>query len=152
MTDRSATHATFTLERVYAAAPAEVFAAWSDPDAKARWFAGSTAQHDLDFSVGGREVTHGVVGDKSLTFDTVYRDIVPGERIVYSSSLFREADLMTVTLTTVQFQPEDGGTRLVLTEQGAYLDGHEDPSWREQGTRDHLAALDAELRHEPSTR
>ena len=113
MTDRSATHATFTLERVYAAAaPAEVFAAWSDPAAKARWFAGSTAQHKLDFSVGGREVTHGVVGDNSLTFDTVYRDIVPGERIVYSSSLFREADLMTVTLTTVQFPPEDNGEEI----------------------------------------
>ena len=34
------THATFTLERVYPAPPQRVFAAWSDPAAKARWFAG----------------------------------------------------------------------------------------------------------------
>jgi hypothetical protein len=40
----------------------------------------------------------------------------------------------------------DGGTRLVLTEQGAYLDGREQPAWREQGTADHLEALAGELK------
>ena len=39
MTDRSVTHSTFTLERTYAAPPATVFAAWSDPATKAKWFA-----------------------------------------------------------------------------------------------------------------
>ncbi|WP_255662547.1 hypothetical protein [Myxococcus sp. RHSTA-1-4] len=38
MTERSATHATFTIERTYAASPARVFAAWSRLEAKARWF------------------------------------------------------------------------------------------------------------------
>src|SRR6201986_4771446 len=37
-------------------------------------------------------------------------------------------------------------TRLVLTEQGAYLDGQEQPAWREQGTTDQLDALAAELK------
>jgi len=40
MADRSVTHATFLLERSYDASPARVFAAWADPAAKARWFAG----------------------------------------------------------------------------------------------------------------
>jgi len=31
MTTRSVTHATFTLERTYAAPPARIFAAFSDP-------------------------------------------------------------------------------------------------------------------------
>lgn len=59
MTDRSVTHATFRLERVYPASPARVFAAWADPDAKARWFAGRADEHQLDFRVGGREVNRG---------------------------------------------------------------------------------------------
>jgi uncharacterized protein YndB with AHSA1/START domain len=39
VTDRSVTHATFVVERSYDAPPARVFAAWADPEAKARWFA-----------------------------------------------------------------------------------------------------------------
>jgi hypothetical protein len=34
----------------------------------------------------------------------------------------------------------------VLTEQGTYLDGLEDPGWREQGTGQQLDALGAELK------
>lgn len=37
------------------------------------------------------------------------------------------------------------GTTLVLTEQGAFLDGREEPAWRENGTADQLKALAAVL-------
>ena len=58
--DRYVTHATFSLERSYPAPPARVFAAWADPAAKARWFAGGSGSgHQLDFRVGGREVARG---------------------------------------------------------------------------------------------
>ena len=147
--DRNVTHATFTPERSYPAPPARVFAAWADPAAKARWFTpGPGAGHQLDFRVGGREVaTGGPEGGPLMTFETFYRDIVPQQRIVYTSTLSTESDLVTVSLTTVEFMPgEDGGTRLVLTEQGAYLDGHEQPAWREQGTSDQLEALAAQLK------
>jgi len=147
--DHHVTHATFTLERSYSAPPARVFAAWADPAAKARWFTpGSSAGHQLDFRVGGREVaTGGPEGGPLMTFETLYRDIVPEQRIVYTSTLSAGADLMTVSLTTVEFTPgEGGGTRLVLTEQGAFLDGQEQPAWREQGTADQLEALAAELK------
>jgi len=147
--DRNATHATFTLERSYPAPPARVFAAWADPAAKASWFTpGPGSGHELDFRVGGREVaTGGPEGGPLMTFETLYRDIVPEQRIVYTSTLSAGADLMTVSLTTVEFTPgEGGGTRLVLTEQGAFLDGQEQPAWREQGTADQLEALAAELK------
>jgi len=147
--DHHVTHATFTLERSYPAPPARVFAAWADPAAKARWFApGPGAGHQLDFRVGGREVaTGGPEGGPLMTFETLYRDIVTEQRIVYTSTLSAGADLMTVSLTTVEFTPgEGGGTRLVLTEQGAFLDGQEQPAWREQGTADQLEALAAELK------
>ena len=149
--DRNVTHATFTLERSYPVPPARVFAAWADPAAKARWFTpGPGSGHELEFRVGGREVaTGGPDGGPVMRFETLYRDIVPQQRIVYTSTLSTETDLMTVSLTTVEFTPgEDGGTRLVLTEQGAYLDGHEQPAWREQGTASQLDALAAELKEE----
>ena len=147
--DRHVTHAMFTLERTYPVPPARVFAAWAEPAAKARWFAaGPDAGHQLDFRAGGREVVHGGPdGGPLMTFETLYRDIVPEQRIVYTSTLSAGADLMTVSLTTVEFTPgEGGGTRLVLTEQGAFLDGQEQPAWREQGTADQLEALAAELK------
>ena len=149
--DRTITHATFTLERSYPVPPARVFAAWADPAAKARWFTpGPGFGHELDFRVGGREVaTGGPDGGPAMTFETLYRDIVPQQRIVYTSTLSTETDLCTVSLTTVEFTPGgDGSTRLVLTEQGAYLDGHEQPAWREQGTASQLDALAAELKEE----
>jgi uncharacterized protein YndB with AHSA1/START domain len=147
MTDRHVLHATFTLEPSYPAGPARVFAAWADPAAKARWFAGPNAEHSLDFRVGGRETAYRPAdGDQpALKFESVYHDIVPGERIVYSSTLLAGDQLATVSQTTVQFRPAAGGTQLVLTEQGTFLDGYEDPSWREQGTGQQLTALAAEL-------
>jgi hypothetical protein len=55
-------------------------------------------------------------------------------------------DVMTVSLTTVKFGPaEGGGTRLVLTEQGTFLDGREEPAWREHGTAEQLDTLAAQL-------
>ena len=147
--DRNVTHATFTLERSYPVPPARVFAAWADPAAKARWFTpGPGFGHELDFRVGGREVaTGGPDGGPAMTFETLYRDSVPDQRIVYTSALSAGTDLWTVSLTTVEFTPGGaGGTRLVLTEQGTYLDGHEQPAWREQGTADQLEALAAELK------
>ncbi len=149
--DRNVTHATFSLERSYPAPPARVFAAWAEPAAKATWFAGGpSTKHQLDFRVGGREVAQGGPdGGPLMTFESLYRDIVPGERIVYTSTMSTETDLWTVSLTTVEFTPAgDGGTRLVLTEQGAFLDGQEQPQWREHGTAEQLDALAAVLEQE----
>jgi uncharacterized protein YndB with AHSA1/START domain len=112
MNDRFVTHATFTLERVYPAAPARVFAAWADPAAKARWFAAPGGEHELDFRVGDREVNRGRHGDGPLlTFESRYEDIVPDERIVYSSTLRAGETLSTVSLTTVELGPAGDGTR-----------------------------------------
>ena len=55
------------------------------------------------------------------------------------------ADRRTVSLTTVEFQAVAEGTRLLLTEQDAFLDGQEEPGWREEGTRQWLAGLATEL-------
>ena len=146
MTERSVIHSAFSLERHYGVPPARVFTAWADPAAKARWFAGPASEHGLDFRVGGLEVTTGRHDGQLLRFESRYADIVPDQRIVYTSTLHAGDTLTTVSLTTVELSAEGGGTRLLLAEQGTFLDGLEQPAWREQGTRDQLGALDAELR------
>ncbi|TMQ83213.1 polyketide cyclase [Actinomadura soli] len=147
MTEHPVLHSTFTLERAYPAATGRVFAAWADPASKQRWFATPGDEHDLDFRAGGREslLHHGKDGEPTLRFESLYHDIVPGERIVYSGTLFADDRPATVSITTVQFEAAADGTRLVLTEQGTFLDGREEPSWREQGTGDWLDKLTAEL-------
>src|SRR6202047_5662663 len=98
--DRYVTHATFSLERSYPVPPARVFAAWADPAAKARWCAADPdSGHELDFRVGGREGAHGGPdGGPFMTFESLYRDIVPQQRIVYTSTLSAGDDVMTVSV------------------------------------------------------
>ena len=143
MTDPSVVNSTFTLEHDYATSPARVFAAWADPATKARWFGGEAAEHhELDFRAGGSEITRGRNKEgQTLTFATRYHDIVTDHRIVYSSTLSVDDTPVTISLTTVLFEAHGGGTTLLLTEHAAYLDGHERPEWRQQGTRSQLAAL-----------
>ncbi|MFC4563774.1 SRPBCC family protein [Nocardiopsis mangrovi] len=150
MSGRSVTHSAFTIERDYPATPQRVFAAFSDPATKARWFAGpeewGSSAFELDFRVGGREFNRGGPKEGPVhTFEAVFQDIVPDQRIVYSYDMRADDTRLSVSLATLEFRPEGTGTRLVLTEQGAYLDGHEDPGRREQGTRHLLDALAAEL-------
>jgi uncharacterized protein YndB with AHSA1/START domain len=141
MTDRSVTHATFTLERTYEVSPDRVFNAWADATVKVHWFAGSADGYELDFRVGGLERNSAMHDGKKITWESLYREIIPNERIVYTSVLSEQDTVATVSLTTVELVPVDEGTRLVLIEAGAYLDGGEQPAWREQGTGDWLDAL-----------
>lgn len=149
MTERSVQHATFVVERRYDSPPARVFGAWADPAAKARWFGSPddpSAEYELDFRVGGREVNRGRAPDGDLyTYDAYYADIVPDERIVYSYDMHRGETRISVSLATVELAADGEGTRLVFTEQGAFLDGQDAPEEREQGTGSLLDALGSEL-------
>jgi uncharacterized protein YndB with AHSA1/START domain len=142
MSDRSIEHATFVVERVYDVSPERVFAAWSDPRAKARWFHDSEGEIELDFRVGGWEHGQGALPDgREYAFDALYRDIVPDRRIVYTYDMHLDGIRISVSLATAEFEPEGDGTRLVFTEQGAFLDGHEVPTRREQGMGSLLDSL-----------
>ncbi|MCR6482316.1 SRPBCC family protein [Amycolatopsis sp. OK19-0408] len=139
-------HATFTLERTYPVPPARVFAVWADPAAKGRWFV-PAGEHELDFRVGGRETVDATgPGGTPLAVVSTYHDIVPEQRIVYSTTLSGGKTLATVSVTTVELVGEGDATRLVLTEQGTFLDGAEEPAWREQGTGEWLDRLGEALR------
>lgn len=56
----------------------------------------------------------------------------------------------SVSLATIELFPSGTGTRLVMTEQGAFLDGYDDAGSREEGTKLLLDALGAALASEPA--
>jgi uncharacterized protein YndB with AHSA1/START domain len=145
-------HDTFALERTYDASPERVFTAWSDPKARAQWFVGpdewQSSDHELDFRVGGREhLSGGQQGGPVYSFDAMISDIVTNERIVSTYEMHLDNKRISVSVATVEFfAAGGGGTRLVYTEQGAFLDGLDDPRQREQGTAELLTALGEFLR------
>ncbi|MGH8766396.1 MAG: SRPBCC domain-containing protein, partial [Burkholderiales bacterium] len=68
-------------------------------------------------------------------FHCLYQDIVQDRRIVYSYNMYINDQKISVSLATIEFEPAGKGTKLILTEQGAYLDGGIDgAASREQGT------------------
>jgi uncharacterized protein YndB with AHSA1/START domain len=151
MTARSVVHDTFTLERRFDATPARVFAAFADPAAKALWFVGPPGweqkEATFDFREGGRETNvGGPVGGPTHSFVATYTDVVDNERIVYTYEMALDGQRISVSVATVELRPEGAGTRLVLTEQGAYLDGLDGPKMRLEGTEQLLDALGDSLR------
>jgi uncharacterized protein YndB with AHSA1/START domain len=154
VTERSAIHSSFVVERTYDASPSRVFAAFADPEAKRRWCADAdgwrTDTFQLDFRVGGQETYRGGPQDgPAISLDGRYYDIVTNERIVYTYDMHLDGVRISVSLTTIEFAAESAGTRLVFTEHDTFLDGHESVGSREEGTRGLLEALDAELRRQP---
>jgi uncharacterized protein YndB with AHSA1/START domain len=150
MSVRSVTHATFSVDRVYPHAPDKVFHACSDPAVKRRWFAEGEGweiqEFTSDFRVGGQEVSRfNFRGGEPMRNDTTFLDIVPGERIIIAYSMMYAGQRISSSLATMEFRPEGAGTRMSFTEQGAYLDGHDDVAGREAGTHELYEALGREL-------
>jgi uncharacterized protein YndB with AHSA1/START domain len=153
MTERSVTHGSFRLERTYDAKPARVFRAFSDVEAKKAWFTGSGEADELertmDFRVGGRERVVGRWNGQRITsFECLYYDIIENERIIYSYEMHQDDIRISVSLATLEFHTEGGGTRLVMSEYGAFLDGFDGAASREEGTRWLLDRIGASLESE----
>ncbi|CAJ0710786.1 SRPBCC family protein [Ralstonia mannitolilytica] len=139
---RSVVHATFTVERTYDAPRSRVFKALTDPAAKAKWFAGGNGYtqlvREMDARPGGREVLKGRWDSGVVSsFEATYHDVIPDERVVYSYVMHLDDRKISASLATLELKPaNDGaGTRLVTTEQGAFLDGYDDAGSRERGTQ-----------------
>ena len=149
---RSVVHAIFHLERSYDAPVARVWRALTDEAAKQKWFAGEPGRWELlerhmDVRVGGTERLKGRwEGGVVSTFDAVYQDVIPNERLVYSYQMFLGDKKISVSLATMQLKAKDGKTTLMVTEQGAFLDGYDDAGSREHGTGHLLDALGASLK------
>ena len=135
----AATPGAFSLERVFKATPAQVFQAFANPEAKQRWFAGGAEQTIVervtDVRPGGKErlVGHWKNG-LTTQFDAVYFDVVADRRLVYAYEMHIGPRKISVSLATIEIEPDPAGVRLKVSEQGVFFNGYEDGGSREQGT------------------
>ena len=151
MTERSVTHATFVIERTYpVAAVARVSCACRQASqeqmvrrsrrmeawANSRWISASAAASTTAVAARAGPIH---------SFNAIYQDIVENQRIIYAYDMHIDDRRISVSLATIELKPEGSGTRLTFTEQGAFLDGYDDPGDRERGTRLLLDALGKSL-------
>jgi uncharacterized protein YndB with AHSA1/START domain len=146
------THGSFTIERVYDAPLSKVYAAYTDAKARYRWLISSDgwtvheyrpaeraeagATEFSEFSPPGAEVR--------ITNCSTFLDVQNENRVILAYSMTISGAPLSSSLLTTEFFPEGKGrTRLVLTEQGAYLDGN--IQGREEGTRGLLEQLGKEI-------
>jgi uncharacterized protein YndB with AHSA1/START domain len=150
MSAPSVTHSTFVIERIYPTTPDRVFAAFSDPAKKRRWFAGGEGAEvedfQMDFRVEGTErrqsrAQKGPMAGVVFTNHTTYQDIVPDRRLVVAYTMAAGDHRISASLATFEFLPAAEGTRLVFTEQAAFFEGADGPQMREAGWRHLLDAL-----------
>ena len=144
---RSIKHGSFVIERRLDYNPEVVYRAFAQKDAKARWFNGPADKwkedlREMDVRVGGRDVLVGKFSDGSESrFEAQYLDVVAEKRLVYVYDMYWQGRKISVTLASVEFVAAGKGTKLLVTEQHAFLDGHEDGGSRERGTKQLLENL-----------
>lgn len=150
MSEHSIAYGSFTIERIYPVKTQKVFKAYSDAAIKRRWFAEGEGwdieTYELDFRVGGAESSRfRFRGGDLITFDGTYLDIVPETRVILAYGMTVAGRRISASLASTEFKPEGTGTRLIFTEQGAYLDGQDQIPQRETGTRELFESLAREL-------
>jgi uncharacterized protein YndB with AHSA1/START domain len=150
-------HASFVIEHRYEASPQRVYAAWSDPAAKRQWFVEGEGweiqSYELDFREGGTERSRfrhlkgeQIFGEKTIFGnETVFTEIVPNERIIFTYSMDRNGVRFSVSLASVELSAAGAGTRMIFTEHAAFFEGGDGAQMREAGWRELLEKLDQYL-------
>jgi len=117
MTDRSV-----RLHRVLRAAPDQVYRAFVEPVAMAKWippYGFSCTVHHMDVRVGGtfRMTFHNFSTGGADSFGGEYLEVVPGERLRYTDR-FDNPQLPGMLQVLVTFKAVVCGTDLEITQSG----------------------------------
>jgi uncharacterized protein YndB with AHSA1/START domain len=127
------TRPSLTLKRRLNAPPAQVYAAWTDPEKIAGWFGPSqvvagSVRADIDARIGGRyRISFEMQDGEHHEVAGVYREMVPNWRLTFSwawhSTPERESQV------TVSLKPDGDGTLVTLHHEQLFdeaaRDGHE---------------------------
>jgi uncharacterized protein YndB with AHSA1/START domain len=130
MTSTSPTSGSFTINRHFNQGVEKVFAAFSDPATKAKWFSGPDGAEQLerkvDVKTGGSEVLKIKWATGMIThFMAHYHAVEHGKRIVYSYDLMIDSAHHSTSLAEIEFTPVGKNTDMIFTEFLAYHDGTE---------------------------
>jgi uncharacterized protein YndB with AHSA1/START domain len=107
------------VRRVFRARPMTVFEATTKPEHLKRWWAPRASgvflfECEADVRVGGTyRYVFGHEGGPRMAFSGVYREVVPGERIVHTQ-IFEQMRDAGEALVTVTLEVHDEGTLLVM--------------------------------------
>jgi uncharacterized protein YndB with AHSA1/START domain len=136
-------HDTFSIENTYGVPPAEAFAAFAMLDKKKQWYADSDTydvlKYDMDFRVGGSEVLIGKmlpetpVAGAILKWSSVFTDVKPNDRIIFSQVVEMNDWRISCSLITVEFLAATAGCLVRLTHQAVYFEGADGPEMRKMG-------------------
>lgn len=113
---------TIRLHRVFATRPEKIYRAFLEPDAIASWlppFGFLCTVHELDPTVGGRHRMsfRNFTTGQSHSFGGTYRDLIPGQRLVYTDS-FDDANLPGEMVVTVDLKAVSSGTEVSIEQAG----------------------------------
>jgi uncharacterized protein YndB with AHSA1/START domain len=111
--------ASLSVTRRFAAPPALVYAAWTEPERMARWFGPrrtEVVRAESDPRVGrGFRVLMRENGGEDHDVSGVFREVVPNERLVFTWAWRRTPD--RESLVTVTFARDGDGTLLTLMHE-----------------------------------
>ena len=140
-------HDTFVIVRSYPKPVETVFGAFSDSGKKQRWFGHKAEAFELDFRVGGAELSRSRLGDDtpfpgvSITARGQHLDIVAGQRIVIAATMDLGERRISAALYTFEFRGDGERTELVFTHQAAFFENSDGPQMRKGGWEDLLDGL-----------
>ena len=140
MAEPSQHHREFTIERIYYSCPEHVWAAWSIKEKKNAWLRGE--HMEMDFRPGGleRRSFRDKMGEH--VNETRYFEIKERERIVLAYSMSVNGRIHTVSLATILFEDQNGGTKLTYHEQMCVIPPSDGVEGRRQGWNAILGSLE----------
>ncbi|WP_262691866.1 SRPBCC domain-containing protein [Kordiimonas aestuarii] len=106
------------MERYFGATPAQVFAAWVDPRAKAAWFAkdARVGIGGTGFREGGQETLICLENGRAFLLELTYNRIIEAEYIAYRCDTYVAGRLVSISTVTVTFGACGAGTHMCVYE------------------------------------
>jgi uncharacterized protein YndB with AHSA1/START domain len=107
------TRPSLILKRHIKAAPAKVYAAWTDPEKIMRWFGsdqGPTLHAEADFRFAFR-----MMDGEERDVSGAYREVLPGRKLSFTWNWANPCE--PESLVTIDLEPDGDGTLLTLTHE-----------------------------------